>query len=259
MTALVLNHINVFRNKQHILKDIHLTFESGSLTVLLGPNGAGKSTLLNTICDDLPYQGSIACFDRPIEDWSRESLAKHLGVLPQASSLSFNFTAEEVVNLGSIPLSASQQQCQTWVNDAMTLTDTLMLAKHPYPRLSGGEKQRVHLSRVLVQLSQSQQQEILLLDEPTSALDIQHQHNTLALARQKARQGACVIIVLHDLNLAAQYSDRIIIMKQGEIVADGDPWQALTQETIESIYQTQVEILPHPHHQHPMVISCAKF
>ncbi len=255
MIALETHNLSVIKGGKILLHPLTIQFHSQQLTVLLGPNGAGKSTLLKALCHDDKYQGKVQCFGQLHENWDRRDLAKHMGVLPQHSNLSFNFTVEEVVKLGTLPLSADKITQSHWIERSLFETGLSHLAKCPYPRLSGGEKQRAHLARVLVQLSQSQEKTLLLLDEPTSALDIEHQHNTLSLAKRKAEQGACVIVVLHDLNLAAQYADRIILLQKGHVIRDGTPWETLTAKQIEMLYRVPCQIQPHATRHHPVIIN----
>lgn len=246
--------INVYFHGKPILTDINLELSCGQVTALLGPNGAGKSTLLKTLSGEIPSQSPIAFFGRDRHQWSSNALARHVGMLPQSSSLNFPFTAQEVVELGAIPLAIAKKDIAALAKHYMQKTDVLHLAQRLYPELSGGEKQRLHLARVLTQLHQSEQQTVLMLDEPTSALDLAHQHNTLTIARELAhQQGAAVVVVLHDLNLASQYSDRMIMLHQGNIVCDAPPWQALSNEIIAKVYGHQALIAPHPTLSFPMV------
>ncbi len=247
--------LSVTLGQKKILNNINLTLNRQEFTVLLGPNGTGKSTLLKALTGEIKAEGQFTTFGKPRDQWLPEVLAKHLGVLPQSSSLSFNFTAKEVIELGGIGLTMSNAQLAAVIEYNMRLTDVFHLASRSYPTLSGGEKQRVHLARVLTQLEQSRDNKILLLDEPTSALDIHHQHTTLELARKLATQGATVIAVLHDLNLAAQYADRIVILNEGDIVADAEPNQALKKEIVEAVYHHKVDIIPHPRYKHPVIIA----
>lgn len=250
-----LKNLSLSFGKRTILKGINADFKAGELTILLGPNGTGKSSLLKLITQEYPSSGEIHFFGDHVKSWKSKSLAKHLGVLPQSSSLTFNFSVKEVVELGGIPLEGSTESIQAIARQNMTDTDVYHLAERSYPSLSGGEKQRVHFARVLTQLAQSNGKKILLLDEPTSALDLSHQHQTLRLATRLVSEGAAVIIVMHDLNLAAQYADRIMILNEGTIVADGSPWEVLTQENIEAIYNWKVQVIPHPTDQYPLVIN----
>lgn len=238
-----------------ILDKVSAQFNYGQLTILLGPNGTGKSSLLKVLTQELPMQGEVFFDDKPIQQWPNRALAKQLGVLPQSSSLTFNFSAQEVVELGGIALDCANSEIQRLAEANMQQTDTAHLAHRAYPTLSGGEKQRIHFARVLTQLAQSGEKKVLLLDEPTAALDLSHQHQTLCLAKKLAQQGAAVLIVMHDLNLAAQYADRIMILNGGQIVADGSPWGVLTQENIEQVYQCNIQVIAHPDRGYPMVIS----
>lgn len=238
-----------------ILESVSAEFNAGQLTILLGPNGTGKSSLLKVLTQELPIKGEVFFDDKPLQQWSSRTLAKHLGVLPQSSSLVFNFTAREVVELGGIALDCTNEVIQRLALHNMQLTDTAHLVDRSYPSLSGGEKQRVHLARVLTQLEQSGDRKILLLDEPTAALDLSHQHQTLSLAKKLAEKGASVLIVMHDLNLAAQYADRVMILNGGEIVADGQPWEVISERNIEQVYQCKTRVIAHPDLGYPMVIS----
>lgn len=256
--VITLSNLNLKLSTKTILKDLSVRFKSGELSVVLGPNGTGKSSLLKMITREWKSDkanAQISYFGQQAEQWQPENIAKHLGVLPQSSNLTFNFKVQEVVQLGGLTLSASDTEINMMVERNMQLTDISHLADRLYPSLSGGEKQRVHFARVLTQLEQSGEQKILLLDEPTAALDLSHQHKTLALAKQLAEQGAAVIIVMHDLNLAAQYADRLLMLNQGTIVADGSPWQVLTEHNIASVYNWDVTIMPHPEQGYPLVLS----
>ncbi len=206
--AISAKNISYQLNNKIILDDINLDLHFGEVTTLLGPNGAGKSTLLKILCDEIESNNEIRYFNKKKEEWNKSLLAPQLGILPQQSSLSFAFSVSEVVELGGLPLDLPNKILAPLTQSMMQKTGINHLAERLYPSLSGGEKQRVHLARVLTQVSQYKQK-IVMLDEPTSALDLSHQHNTLRLARELAAEGAAVIVVLHDLNSAAQYSDRV--------------------------------------------------
>ncbi len=241
-----------------VLDDISIDIRAGEVTALLGPNGAGKSTLLKLLCGEIPSHNDIEYFSEAKDRWQPEDIAKHLAMLPQNSTLTFPFLAREVVELGAIPLSVSSKETSELALHYMEKTDVLHLADRLYPALSGGEKQRLHLARVLTQLHQSGDKKILMLDEPTSALDLAHQHNTLKIARDAAKaEGAAVVIVLHDLNLAAQYADRLVLLHNGKLVCDASPWDALTPERIEQVYGYQSIVTKHPSLDFPQVHSAA--
>lgn len=252
--ALKASDIHVKFGSKVILDNVSIEIEAGKVTTLLGPNGAGKSTLLKALCQEIESQGHINYFGRDRTLWSPSTLAKHLAMLPQHSTLTFPFLANEVVELGGIPLQESNRALTKIAQEKMDTADVSHLADRLYPSLSGGEKQRVHLARVLTQLHHSGDQCVLMLDEPTSALDLAHQHNTLKIARKMAdEQNAAVIVVLHDLNLAAQYSDRLVVLKGGQLVCDGTPWEALKPEMIEDVYGYRSIVEKHPTMSFPQV------
>ncbi|MFB2637645.1 heme ABC transporter ATP-binding protein [Shewanella bicestrii] len=254
-TQLSVDRLSYAIGDKAVLKDICVQFQPGSVTALLGPNGAGKSTLLKALCQEIPAaRGSIQLGHCPLADWPRSELAKSLAVLPQHASLTFPFKVNEVVAMGLYPLTLSQQAGQHLVTKWLTEVEILHLAQRSYPTLSGGEKQRVQLARVLTQLSQSPFPPILLLDEPTLALDLAQQHKVLALAKNLAHKHAyTVIVVLHDLNQAARYSDRVIVLKQGEIVSEGSAKEALSAEIIRQVWDYEPEFIPAPQGGYPLI------
>lgn len=254
-SVISLRNINLQFSQRKLLNEVNLDFYRGELTILLGPNGTGKSSLLKTITNEVEFQGDCYFYGHLIKNWDQQAMSKHLSILPQHSQLTFNFCVQEVVALGALNLTLSRQNLETTVMENMQKTDIQHLAQRSYPSLSGGEKQRVHLARVLTQLTHSGTQKVLLMDEPTSALDIQHQHRTLQLAKDIALNGGTVIVVLHDLNLAAQYADRIVILNNGDIVANGTAKEVVRSDTIEAVYQHPVEIINHPKTGHPIVLS----
>ncbi|WP_087026461.1 heme ABC transporter ATP-binding protein [Thaumasiovibrio subtropicus] len=253
--AIAFEGLNLTLGDKTILADVSRSIHASEFTILLGPNGTGKSSLLKLISREWKTQGHVEYFGTALAQWSPAQLANHLGILPQHSNLTFAFTAREVVELGGLNLLMSQKEIEQVALKNMALTDVVHLADRIYTSLSGGEKQRVHLARVLTQIAQSHERRALLLDEPTSALDLAHQHRTLSLARQMASEGAAVVAVIHDLNLAAQYGDRLIVLNQGGIVADGSPLDVLTSPLIEEVYQWQVDVIPHPKKGYPLIIS----
>ncbi|MDF2155148.1 heme ABC transporter ATP-binding protein [Vibrio sp. CAU 1672] len=257
MNSVVLSarDISMRYGKRTILDHISIDIRAGEVTALLGPNGAGKSTLLKLLCGEIGSAHQISYFGVDKEQWHPNLCARHLGMLPQHSTLNFPFLAQEVVELGAIPLTISGKETREVAQHYMEQTGVLHLAHSLYPSLSGGEKQRLHLARVLTQLHQSGDKKILMLDEPTSALDLAHQHNTLQIARDIAKKHhAAVIVVLHDLNLASQYSDRMVLLHEGKLVCDGTPSQVLQSERIFSVYGYQALVTPHPTLKFPQVL-----
>ena len=255
--SLVVNQLSLNIGQKALLSDINFKLGANELVAILGPNGAGKSTLFKALSSEHAYyEGDISLHGRNLRHWKGGDLAKILGVLPQSSALAFPFRVNEVVNLGRLPHSTGRYIDNKIVQEAMKQADVSHLADALYPSLSGGEKQRVQLARVLAQIWQpsSLGERYLLLDEPTSALDLSHQHQTLTLAKQLTKQGVGVLAILHDLNLAAQYADRIILLSQGQCLADGMVEQVLTPKSIEDLYGIQVMVMPHPEQGYPMVM-----
>ncbi len=253
--GIAIENANLKLGGKTLLDNVSLTFECGCFSMILGPNGTGKSSLLKVINGELNNSAKVNFYDLPRQQWRASELAQSVAVLPQSSSLSFNFTVQEVVELGGLTLTASQAQIQHIATENMEKTGVAHLANRLYPSLSGGEQQRVHLARILTQVAQSSRPPILMLDEPTSALDIAHQHHTLALLQLLARQGAGILAVVHDLNLAAQYADRVLLLDQGKVMADGAPSEVLSAPLIEQVYDYPVQILSHPQHHYPIVIA----
>ncbi len=245
--AISARRVTVKFGPRTILNNLNLDIYPGEVTALLGPNGAGKSTLLKVLCAETSSSAQLSYFGTRKADWPAGKLARHMGMLPQHSTLTFPFLAHEVVELGAIPLQVTNKEARHIAHENMCKTGVEHLASRSYPSLSGGEKQRLHLARVLTQLHHSGTQKILMLDEPTSALDLAHQHKTLAIARTLAKKEQCaVVVVLHDLNLASQYADRILMLHQGDIICDADPWHALLPERIEEVYGFHSLVAAHP-------------
>ena len=256
MSTLEVNNVSVQISDKTLIKDINLSLKPGEVVSVLGPNGAGKSTLMKVISGERkPSTGDV--FINRRNDWSLNDRALMLGVLPQTSSLNFPFTAEEVIALGRIPCATDHSENQKIVSKALEKVDGLHLKDSYYTTLSGGERQRVHMARVLAQIWDECPlgERYLLLDEPTSALDPQHQQLTLKMARQEADNGMGVLVILHDLNLAARYSDRIIMLKEGCIAAEGSPEEVLQPSTIQAIFNIDVSVSKHPIHGNPVLIN----
>jgi iron complex transport system ATP-binding protein len=240
-----------------LIEAISLTITPGEVVVLVGANGAGKSTLLRVLAGDLPpTEGEVTVEDRPLSAWRKRDLAKIRAVLPQASSLAFGFTAFEVVLMGRSPhfRGSESREDHAIALEAMRLTQIDHLAGRVYTTLSGGERQRVQLARVLAQIWQGHSPRYLLLDEPTNNLDLAHQHITLRIARQFAACGVGVLAILHDLNLAAQVAERILVLKAGRVYASGTPSEVFTPQVVEATFNLPVLIQPHPCFNCPLVI-----
>ncbi|GAB4272535.1 MAG: heme ABC transporter ATP-binding protein [Methylomicrobium sp.] len=244
--------IEVVIGGQRLVHDVTLNVKPGEVLAVVGPNGAGKSTLLKTLCGDLtPRCGFVSMNGIPLDDWPLPERACIRGVLPQSSILSFPFTVSEVVAMGRSPHRNKRAVVsnEMIVRQAMRLTDTEALGERVYTTLSGGERQRVQLARVLAQIWEpvGDQPRYLLLDEPTSALDLAHQHSVLAIARQLAvGHGIGVLSILHDLNLAALYADRLAVLHLGRLMAFDSPERVLNADFIRDIFGYPVTVTRHP-------------
>ncbi|MBP9569202.1 MAG: heme ABC transporter ATP-binding protein [Aeromonadaceae bacterium] len=253
MNALTITDLTLQLGPRSLFDRFALSLRTGELTVLLGPNGCGKSTLLKAITGEIATQAKISLFGTPRTRWPAQQLAQRLVVLPQSSTLSFDFLAREVVELGRLPWRTAPAINRQRVEHCMRELDVWELRDAPYLHLSGGERQRIHFARVLAQLDTSQPG-VMLLDEPTSALDPGHQHQTLQLAQTQARAGHAVLIVLHDLNLASRYADRVLLMQQGQLLADGSPRDTMTAQLLHRLYGVGPELWHHPLDGRPLVV-----
>lgn len=238
--------------QRRILHNITLRLWKGKLIALVGPNGAGKSTLLRLLSGEyVPSEGWVKLHDKPLAAYSNLELARQRAVMPQDISLTFAYTAHDVVAMGRYPYEGEQRlNDDALIRQCMEQTDTWHLAQRLYPTLSGGEQARVTLARVL-----AQQTPVVLLDEPTASLDPHHQHRVLSVARSIVRRGGVVLTILHDLNLASQYADYIVMLAAGRVRAYGKPQDVLTCEKLSSIFQTDFHVMHHPKYASPFVFS----
>ncbi|WP_150245027.1 heme ABC transporter ATP-binding protein [Nocardiopsis quinghaiensis] len=250
--------ITVRRGGRPILDGVDLTVRSGELLALVGPNGAGKSTLLAALSGDTAGasgrgeadEGTVYLSGRALTEWTPPELALRRAVLPQEATVSFPFPAAELVAMGRAPWAgAGAPDDGAATAAAMESTGVAHLADRRFPTLSGGERARVMLARVLAQDTQ-----LLLLDEPTAALDLRHQALVLDVVSRLTERGGAVIVVLHDLGLAAAYAHRVAILSGGRVAAQGTPADVFTASLLSSVYQHEVEVLPHPRTGVPLVV-----
>ena len=245
------------RDRKRLLHKVCFSVEPGELVVLLGPNGAGKSTLLRLLAGDLPLQeGSIQWNGASLQGRDPRELAKSRSVLGQHNAVGLAFTVEEVVRMGRYPYYGN-----TPANSDLEAVDRAMhtalldpLRARVLDTTSGGEQQRTHIARAFTQVDNTAPgTRLLLLDEPLNDLDIRHQHALMNAARAFAKEGHCVLAVLHDVNMAAQYADRILLMKSSRITAAGAPDEVLTASILTEAYGLNAQVMPHPCHSCPLV------
>lgn len=220
---------------------------AGSVYAVLGPNGSGKSTLLKLLLGALtPGSGEILHAGRPVQRWNRRVLAQRIGVVPQAEELAFPLTAGELVAMGRYPhLGMWRREGPTdrhAIVEAMDRCEILDLADRPLATLSGGEHQRARIARALAQCPGT-----LVLDEPTASLDIRHEMAIFELLGGLAAEDkVTVILVTHNLNLAARYATRLLLLDRGRVAAEGPPGRVLTRTTVERVYGWPVAVTGHP-------------
>lgn len=236
--------IEVRARTRPLLSDVSIDVAPGEFVAIIGPNGAGKSTLLNALAGDRALSaGEILLDGRPLSQWSKLDLARRRTVLPQNSAVAFDFTGLQIAMLGLLAFrgSLSERQMQALAEQALAETEALPFADRPYTVLSGGERQRVQLARVLAQCdADPAAAPFLLLDEPITGLDLSHQHTALASARRRVDQGLGVLAVLHDLNMAARYADRVGIVENGRVTNLGPTRETLDPDRLSAVFSTSI-------------------
>lgn len=236
--------VEVRTRTKPLIRDISLEVVPGEFLAIIGPNGAGKSTLLGALSGDRPLSaGEVLLDGRPLPHWSKADLARRRAVLPQHSTVAFDFSGLQIAMLGLLAYrdSLSERRMQALAEEALTETEALPFADRPYTVLSGGERQRIQLARVLAQCdADTNSKPFLLLDEPITGLDLSHQHAALASARRRADRGLGVLAVLHDLNMAARYADRVGIVENGRLTDLGPAHQTLDPERLSAVFATPI-------------------
>ncbi len=244
MSALQAIGVEVRARDKVLIRDISLEVMPGEFLAVIGPNGAGKSTLLSALAGDRQLAaGQVLLADRPLAQWKKADLAHRRAVLPQHSTVAFDFTGLQIASLGLLSHRGrlSDRQIGALAEQALAETEALAFADRPYAVLSGGERQRVQLARVLAQCdADPDRQPFLLLDEPIAGLDLAHQHAALASARRRVGRGLGVLAVLHDLNMAARYADRVAIIENGRLTALGPTRPILDPERLSAVFATPI-------------------
>jgi len=247
-----------YRPGAPVLRGVDLRVEQGELWGVIGPNGSGKTTLVRILSRALdPDAGSVTLWGKPLAAYERRELARTLAVAPQESSVAFPFSALEIVLMGRAPFlgrfAFEGPRDLAKARQALELTDALPFAERRLWELSGGEKQRVILARAL-----AQEPRLLFLDEPTTFLDLKHQAAIYRLTRRLCReQGLTAVAVTHDLNLAAQSCDRLLLLHQGRVAAAGAPEEVLTPERLEAVFEVPVEVA-HSRSGRPLVVPAGE-
>jgi iron complex transport system ATP-binding protein len=244
-----------------LLDDVSFEAKAGEVVAVVGPNGAGKTTLVRVLSGErIPDRGRVLMAGRSLADWSVRERARVRAVVSQESTLEFPFRAIEVVLMGRTPHVARSESRDdhriAWA--ALEAVDLADRAHQSYDTMSGGERQRTHLARALAQIWDAPAERCLLLDEPTSSLDIAHQHETLELARSFSRERCAVVAVLHDLHLAAEYADRIVLLKTGCVIAQGSAAAVFTEDHVRDAFGIESTLVAHPRLAVPLVVPIGR-
>lgn len=246
--------LRVGYGQHEIIPGINLQIPPGKITTIIGPNGCGKSTLLKALSRLMPFEGEVTLGGRSLKEYPRRDLARHIGVLPQSPTAPEGILVADLVSRGRHPH-------QSWFNQwsrsdegvveiAMKASGIAALADRPLDSLSGGQRQRAWIAMVL-----AQETDILMLDEPTTFLDLSHSVdvlNTVVYLRDQLSR--TIVMVLHDINLAARYSDHLLVMKDGEILAVGAPKDIISSELLHEVFALEAEVIESPVNGAPVVL-----
>lgn len=241
--------VKVGRKGPALLRNVSFQAAPGEFTTVLGANGAGKSTFLRAIAGALEVaSGSIHWNGRLLMDRNLLEMARERAMLDQLSMVPFMFTGREVVTMGRYAhIEQGGEETGTAVDKAIDVMRAGRYQHRPMPSLSGGEQKRIHIARIIAQLDDSSPgPKLMLLDEPLNDLDVKHQHALLDFAQERARAGNCVIAVLHDVNMASQYADRILLLGNGITIAQGTPEEVLNSANLALAYGMEATVTEHP-------------
>ncbi|WP_242901734.1 ABC transporter ATP-binding protein [Actinomadura terrae] len=245
-------------DRRTVAEGLDVAIPDGSFTVIVGPNACGKSTLLRALARILkPSAGSVVLDGRPIAGWPAKKLARTLGLLPQSSIAPEGITVADLVARGRYPhqglLRQWSREDERVVAESMAATGVDGLADRAVDELSGGQRQRVWIAMTL-----AQQTPLLLLDEPTTYLDIAHQIEVLDLCARLHEEGRTIVAVLHDLNHAARYATHLLAMRDGRVVAEGDPSAVVTADLVEEVFRLPCRVIECPETGTPLVVPAAR-
>jgi len=248
-------NLTVSYGDKTIIKDLNLTLPKGKITALIGPNGCGKSTLLKALARiNKASAGKVLLNNQPLQTFADKELAQQLSLLPQILTTPEGVTVQRLVEYGRSPYISHwgklNNQDKQIVNQAMLETKVSEFATQTASSLSGGQRQRAWIAMVL-----AQDTEVVMLDEPTTYLDLSHQIELMKLMQAMKAKGKTVIVVLHDLNQACRYCDHLVVMKQGKVVAEGEPEVVFTEQLLQDVFSLAAKVVPDPIANTPMCVA----
>lgn len=258
-TMLEAKNISYKIGKKQVLKNVSAEFLPGELNMILGPNGSGKSSFLKIFSGELDdYSGDILYEEKKLKAIRKEELARHRAVMSQQPELSFPLTVDEVVLMGRYPHFSFNpgKKDRAICDEVITRMNLCSFRERNYLTLSGGEKQRVQFARVLAQIWEmpAKGSRYLFLDEPLTSLDINYQQEFLQITRDFANTGAVVVVVIHDINLAVQFADKVLFLQEGAVAAHGKPSFVVTETLVEKVFGVKTTLLTNPVSGTPLVI-----
>ncbi len=258
--SICIDNISVNNDNVSVLTKVSAHIHAGKITTIIGANGVGKSTLLKAIIGDIPItSGQIKIHEQHINPKHNDNhRARNLAFLPQLSLLNFPFTVEEVVRLGRIPHNTGDKLDTEIIRQSLATMEMTEFSQRPYPQLSGGEKQRVQLARVFAQIWRGEDTpnpRILLLDEPNTSLDLGHQQMLMQFLQIFSQSNIAIVMVLHNLNTAANYSDELIALHAGKVLTTGTPEQVLTPATIKELFAINCQVTKNPSSGKPVILE----
>ena len=239
-------------DNKRIIKDISLEISLGEVVSIIGPNGAGKSSFLNVLSGDIkPTSGSVSFDETNLKDISIQERSFMRSVMSQSQQIVYDFSVKEIIEMGWLDrgIASYSGNFKEAVMKVASECSVHNLLEQKFNTLSGGEQRRVHFARTLIQLwrpSNSHDPRYMFLDEPTANLDILHEQNLMKLVRSKAMEGIGILLILHDLNLAAKYSDKLVIFKDGSLIKSGSPEEVLQSKVLTEVYGLDMEVAKDP-------------
>lgn len=245
-TVIEIKNLSIGYENKVVISDVNAAIKQGEIVGIIGCNGAGKSTFLKTIRGLLPKKsGEVLYFGKPLEEYDDKELACRVAYLQQHVEVGFGYTGRDIVLAGRYPYmkwwEKESGEDEKLALDCMAYTGTLDLADRPVTEVSGGQKQSILLAKVL-----AQQTPILFLDEPTTGLDMVYQEEIFRFAKELAQMGKTVLMVVHELNFAAKYCTRILLLGEGRVLADAPPAEAFTEELLSRAYKADISVIKNP-------------